>query len=58
MSDIENTITPIEEVAAVAPKRARKAAVEVAPEPVVEAAPEEDLGELRDFGTVQFYIKG
>lgn len=52
------TTTPIEAVAAVAPKRTRKAAVEVTPEPVVEAAPAEDLGELRDFGSVQFYIKG
>ena len=54
MSDIEDTNTPIEAVAAVAPKRTRKAVVEVA----VEAAPAADLGELRNFGTVQFYIKG
>ena len=50
----KRTRKAVVEVAAVAPKRTRKAVVEVA----VEAAPAEDLGELRDFGTVQFYIKG
>ena len=58
MSDIEDTNTPIEAVAAVAPKRTRKAAVEVPVGTVTQVAPEEYLGELRDFGTVQFYIKG